>query len=79
MSTPFWGEKTSYLNFCEEDYLVTRYVAEFINTLSSLIFGQSPDLLPLGLVLLKRVALDLAHAKPTQSSTAPMASSQHPK
>ncbi|KAL6879577.1 ceramidase [Trichoderma longibrachiatum] len=35
---PFWGEATSYLNFCEEDYVVTRYVAEFINTLSSLAF-----------------------------------------
>ncbi|KAL7930845.1 ceramidase [Trichoderma chlorosporum] len=35
---PFWGEATSYLNFCEEDYIVTRYVAEFINTLSSLAF-----------------------------------------
>lgn len=35
---PFWGEATSYLNFCEEDYVVTRYVAEFINTLSSFAF-----------------------------------------
>ncbi|KAL4913305.1 ceramidase [Aspergillus aurantiobrunneus] len=33
---PFWGPQTSYLNFCEEDYVITRYVAEFINTLSSL-------------------------------------------
>ncbi|OOF90627.1 hypothetical protein ASPCADRAFT_211932 [Aspergillus carbonarius ITEM 5010] len=32
---PFWGAPTSYLNFCEEDYVITRYVAEFINTLSS--------------------------------------------
>ncbi|KAL5343032.1 ceramidase [Aspergillus crustosus] len=37
-SEPFWGPQTSYLNFCEEDYVVTRYVAEFINTLSSLIY-----------------------------------------
>ncbi|KAJ9296498.1 hypothetical protein DTO271G3_5196 [Paecilomyces variotii] len=36
--TPFWGEQTSYLNFCEEDYAITRYIAEFINTLSSLIY-----------------------------------------
>lgn len=35
-TTPYWGAQTSYLNFCEEDYLVTRYIAEFINTLSSL-------------------------------------------
>ncbi|KAJ9157316.1 Alkaline phytoceramidase [Pleurostoma richardsiae] len=35
---PFWGSQTSYLNFCEEDYVVTRYIAEFINTLSSLTF-----------------------------------------
>ncbi|KAL2840778.1 ceramidase [Aspergillus pseudoustus] len=32
---PFWGPQTSYLNFCEQDYVVTRFVAEFINTLSS--------------------------------------------
>ncbi|KAM3429256.1 hypothetical protein MY4824_008343 [Beauveria thailandica] len=37
-SNAFWGEATSYLNFCEEDYVVTRYIAEFINTLSSLAF-----------------------------------------
>ncbi|KAJ5306132.1 hypothetical protein PENANT_c024G05679 [Penicillium antarcticum] len=35
---PFWGPQTSYLNFCEEDYVVTRFIAEFINTLSSLVF-----------------------------------------
>ncbi|KOS21759.1 Alkaline ceramidase [Escovopsis weberi] len=35
---PFWGAQTSYLNFCEEDYVVTRYIAEFINTLSSLTY-----------------------------------------
>ncbi|KAL3456578.1 ceramidase [Aspergillus heterothallicus] len=35
---PFWGPQTSYLNFCEQDYVVTRYVAEFINTLSSGIY-----------------------------------------
>ncbi|KAJ6087470.1 hypothetical protein N7467_006384 [Penicillium canescens] len=35
---PFWGTQTSYLNFCEEDYVVTRFVAEFINTLSSFVF-----------------------------------------
>ncbi|KAE8150620.1 ceramidase [Aspergillus avenaceus] len=35
---PFWGPQTSYLNFCEEDYVITRYIAEFINTLSSLVY-----------------------------------------
>ncbi|KAL4779747.1 ceramidase [Aspergillus varians] len=35
---PFWGPQTSYLNFCEEDYVVTRYVAEFFNTVSSFIY-----------------------------------------
>ncbi|KAJ5216102.1 uncharacterized protein N7498_002509 [Penicillium cinerascens] len=34
----FWGQQTSYLNFCEEDYVVTRFVAEFINTFSSFVF-----------------------------------------
>ncbi|RAK75914.1 ceramidase [Aspergillus fijiensis CBS 313.89] len=38
LKDPFWGPQTSYLNFCEEDYVVTRYVAEFINTCSSLIY-----------------------------------------
>ncbi|UPK97523.1 hypothetical protein LCI18_008458 [Fusarium solani-melongenae] len=38
METPFWGPQTSYLNFCEEDYAITRYIAEFINTLSSLAY-----------------------------------------
>lgn len=27
-----------FSSFCEEDYVITRYVAEFINTLSSLIY-----------------------------------------
>ncbi|KAF9885230.1 hypothetical protein FE257_000590 [Aspergillus nanangensis] len=36
--TPFWGPQTSYLNFCEEDYVITRYVGEFINTLSSAVY-----------------------------------------
>ncbi|KAL5095544.1 hypothetical protein Trisim1_000315 [Trichoderma cf. simile WF8] len=38
LGKPFWGETTSYLNFCEEDYVITRYIAEFINTLSSFAF-----------------------------------------
>ena len=31
----FWGEKTSSVNFCENDYYVTHYIAEFWNTISS--------------------------------------------
>jgi len=38
MAVPFWGPPTSYLNFCEEDYVISRYVGEFINSLSSLTF-----------------------------------------
>ncbi|KAL1960951.1 hypothetical protein VTO42DRAFT_4839 [Malbranchea cinnamomea] len=32
---PFWGEQTSKMNFCEEDYHVSSYIGEFINTLTS--------------------------------------------
>lgn len=32
----FWGEKTANVNWCEEDYVVTKYIAEFGNSLSSL-------------------------------------------
>ncbi|KIV99578.1 uncharacterized protein PV09_08755 [Verruconis gallopava] len=35
---PFWGKQTSAVNFCEEDYIITRYVGEFINTLTSLFY-----------------------------------------
>lgn len=31
-----WGAKTATVNWCEADYAVTRYVAEFWNSLSSL-------------------------------------------
>ncbi|KAB5563527.1 ceramidase [Coniochaeta sp. 2T2.1] len=34
----FWGEQTSTLNWCEEDYSMTYYCAELINTLTNLIF-----------------------------------------
>lgn len=33
-----WGEPTSTLNWCEEDYNITPYVAEFVNTFTNLIF-----------------------------------------
>ncbi|KAI3534842.1 alkaline phytoceramidase [Colletotrichum filicis] len=34
----YWGEKTSTLNFCEEDYVVSYYCAEVCNTLTNLLF-----------------------------------------
>ncbi|KAK4152261.1 ceramidase-domain-containing protein [Chaetomidium leptoderma] len=34
----FWGEQTSTLNWCEEDYNITFYCAEAINTLTNLVF-----------------------------------------
>ncbi|KAI5810114.1 alkaline ceramidase-like protein [Peziza echinospora] len=33
-----WGPVTSTLNWCEEDYVITSYCAEFINTFTNLIF-----------------------------------------
>ncbi|KFY28983.1 hypothetical protein V493_02621 [Pseudogymnoascus sp. VKM F-4281 (FW-2241)] len=35
---PFWGPTSSKANFCEEDYIVTRYIAELINTLTNLTY-----------------------------------------
>ncbi|KAL2796588.1 alkaline ceramidase family protein [Aspergillus keveii] len=35
---PFWGAATANSNFCELDYAITRYVAEFINTLTNLVY-----------------------------------------
>ncbi|KAJ5999976.1 alkaline ceramidase family protein [Penicillium waksmanii] len=35
---PFWGPPTSHANFCEADYAVSRYIAEFINSLTNLIY-----------------------------------------
>ncbi|OLY85213.1 Alkaline ceramidase 3 [Smittium mucronatum] len=37
-STYFWGERTSTLDWCEENYLTSNYIAEFWNTLTSMIF-----------------------------------------
>jgi len=34
---PFWGFPDANVNWCEEDYVVTRYIAEFWNTVTSLI------------------------------------------
>ncbi|KAL7906108.1 alkaline phytoceramidase [Trichoderma velutinum] len=42
LAKPFWGDATSYLKYPivkSQDYVITRYVAEFINTLSSLAFA----------------------------------------
>ncbi|TGZ79692.1 alkaline phytoceramidase [Ascodesmis nigricans] len=33
-----WGPITSTLNWCEEDYYLTEYCAEFVNTMTNLIF-----------------------------------------
>ncbi|KAL4798154.1 ceramidase [Aspergillus venezuelensis] len=35
---PFWGPPTSNSNFCEQDYEQTRYIAEFINSLSNIVY-----------------------------------------
>ncbi|KAJ2985600.1 hypothetical protein NUW58_g5443 [Xylaria curta] len=34
----FWGEKTVTLNFCEEDYVMSYYCAEFCNTVTNILF-----------------------------------------
>lgn len=34
----FWGPSTSSIDWCESNYAVTHYIAEFTNTLSNLIF-----------------------------------------
>ncbi|KAG9246918.1 ceramidase-domain-containing protein [Calycina marina] len=36
--TPIWGPPTSTLNFCEEDYEFTPYVAELFNTFTNLTY-----------------------------------------
>ena len=33
---PFWGEPNSSVNWCENDYVFSQYIAEFWNSLSSL-------------------------------------------
>ncbi|KAI9034932.1 ceramidase [Aspergillus affinis] len=35
-NSPFWGPTTANSNFCEEDYAITRYIAEFINSLTNI-------------------------------------------
>ncbi|KAL4657325.1 alkaline ceramidase 3-like [Arapaima gigas] len=38
----FWGSPTSTLDWCEENYFVSNYVAEFWNTMSNLIMILPP-------------------------------------
>ncbi|KAF2276079.1 alkaline phytoceramidase [Westerdykella ornata] len=33
-----WGPPNSNHNFCEEDYIITEYIAEFVNTLTNLTY-----------------------------------------
>ncbi|KAF1994094.1 alkaline ceramidase-like protein [Amniculicola lignicola CBS 123094] len=33
-----WGVPTSNHNFCEQDYVITEYIAEFVNTLTNLTY-----------------------------------------
>lgn len=35
---PFWGPPTAHINFCEEDYILTSYVAEFTNSLTNIFY-----------------------------------------
>ncbi|EAW08501.1 ceramidase [Aspergillus clavatus NRRL 1] len=37
---PFWGPPTSKANFCETDYAVSRYIAEFINSLTNVVYSK---------------------------------------
>lgn len=34
----YWGKVTSTINWCEEDYVVTRFIAEFCNTTTNSVF-----------------------------------------
>ncbi|KAL2071737.1 hypothetical protein VTL71DRAFT_12972 [Oculimacula yallundae] len=36
--TPYWGDANAQANFCEEDYIITPYIAEFINTLTNIMY-----------------------------------------
>jgi len=31
----YWGEINAHANFCEEDHIITTYIAEFVNTLTN--------------------------------------------
>lgn len=34
----FWGQVNSQANFCEEDHIITTYIAEFVNTLTNITY-----------------------------------------
>ncbi|KAI9641847.1 hypothetical protein NHQ30_009714 [Ciborinia camelliae] len=36
--SPYWGTINSQTNFCEEDHIITTYIAEFINTLTNITY-----------------------------------------
>lgn len=38
MTTNYWGPVTSTIDWCEENYTVSRYIAEFFNTTTNLVF-----------------------------------------
>ena len=38
----YWGEITSNIDFCEENYEISYYVAEFFNAISSFVFCIIP-------------------------------------
>ncbi|KAF2766883.1 alkaline phytoceramidase [Teratosphaeria nubilosa] len=38
LANAYWGSPTSNVNFCEADYVITHYIAEFFNTLTSLAY-----------------------------------------
>lgn len=37
-----WSPPNSRANFCEEDYVITFVLAEFVNSLTNLAYGLSP-------------------------------------
>jgi len=47
----FWGPVTSTIDWCEHNYVVTYYVAEFWNTVRLFVYVGSP-------VILRRACLD---------------------
>ncbi|KAH8820801.1 ceramidase [Xylogone sp. PMI_703] len=36
--SPYWGEINSEYNFCEEDYIITEYIAEVVNTFTNIVY-----------------------------------------
>jgi dihydroceramidase len=35
---PYWGYTNAQSNYCEEDHIITTYIAEFINTLTNAVY-----------------------------------------